>query len=169
MSVTHVAKSFGNILKIALKKIPLQAEFFAFLWYHLSMLGILDRKKLFNRLSLLIIFIFIVNFLAVKFYWYSSIWWLDILTHFLGGFWLSLSVSWFFSGKSTQLSIIKTLIIVLIIGLLWEVFEIVVNETISKNNFDLSDTLADLFFDLSGGVVALFYMSKRLILKEEVK
>src|SRR3989344_6115892 len=55
----------------------------------------MDRKKFFKRIVYLIFFIFIVHFFANKFYWYSSIWYFDIIMHFLGGLWVGLFFIWF--------------------------------------------------------------------------
>ena len=89
----------------------------------------IDKKKLFIRLSTLIIFIFILNLIANKFYWYSSIWYFDMIMHFVGGFWLGLSFLWLFPIKEiTFKKIVEIILGILLIGILWEVYEIVVNE-----------------------------------------
>ena len=69
-----------------------------FLFYILKCYNIciMKRKTLFTFLSLVVVFIFFLNFVAGKLYWYSSIWWFDILMHFLGGFWLGLLFLWVF-------------------------------------------------------------------------
>ena len=44
------------------------------------------------------------------------------------------------------------------LGAGWEVFEIIFNNIIAGNSFDLPDTLSDIFFDLSGGLCAILYI-----------
>lgn len=130
----------------------------------------MDRRKLSVRICLLVIFIFITNFLAGKFHWYSSLPWFDMFMHFLGGFWLALGIMYVFPPKiKSSISILKILLGVLVIGLIWEFFEIIVDANFSKNIFDLEDTLSDLCFDLAGGLVALFYFFKRIGVKTENK
>lgn len=128
----------------------------------------MERKKLFKRLAYLIFFIFLANFLANKFHWYFSIWYFDMVMHFLGGFWLSLVFIWLFSYKKVSFevnfqSIFKILLGVLIIGIFWEIFEFYFINYIAENPFKILDTTSDLFFDLLGGISAIFYFSKRVM------
>lgn len=118
----------------------------------------MDRKKLFKHLTYLIFFILVVNFLANKFYWYSSVWYFDMIMHFLGGFWIGLAFFYLFSPKNNSVSsVFKILFLVLFVGIGWEVFEIFVNNTIVQNPFNALDTISDVFFDLAGGAFAMFY------------
>lgn len=88
--------------------------------------------------------------------------------HFLGGFWLGLASIYLFSIKENSLkSILKILFIVLLIGIGWEVFEIYIDKFITQNSFDFLDTISDLLFDLLGGLSAILYFKKRIILLEE--
>jgi len=121
----------------------------------------MKRKTLFTGLSLFVVLIFLLNFVANKLYWYSSIWWFDILMHFLGGFWLGLVFLWIFYKDLSNLSLkkdtfIKIILGVLFIGFGWEMYEIVVNDIFAKNTFDLFDTSLDMVCDLTGGVVAYY-------------
>lgn len=128
----------------------------------------MDKKKLLKRLSALIFLVFIFNFVATKFYWYSSIWWFDMLMHFLGGFWLALAFIFLFLKKDIIFSdIFKIIIFVLFIGILWEVFEFSLDKTISKNIFNLLDTSSDICFDIAGGLSGIIYSLKRIMIKDE--
>lgn len=130
----------------------------------------MNRKKLFIRLAVLIFLILVANFTANKFYWYSSIPYFDMIMHFLGGFWLALLFIWLYNKeKLNSINILKVMLSILAIGVVWELFEIIVNNSLAKNPFDAGDTLSDLFFDLFGGVCALWYVSKRIMKKVENK
>ena len=123
----------------------------------------MDDKKLSKILIYLIFFILVVNFLANTFYWYSSIWWFDIVMHFLGGFWIGLSFFYLFPSRSNSPnSVFKILLFVFIVGISWEIFEILFNNILAQNPFDILDTLSDIFFDLSGGLCAILYRWKKL-------
>src|SRR3989339_607345 len=125
----------------------------------------MDRTKLTKRLIFLIFFIFFANFLAITFYWYFSIWYFDMIMHFLGGFWIGLLYFYIFPAENKSFYLIfKILLFTLFIGISWEVFEILFNNIIALNPFDFSDTLSDIFFDLAGGGVAIFYFFKRIML-----
>jgi hypothetical protein len=123
---------------------------------------VVDRKRLFKILTHLVISIFLVNCVAVRLYWYYSIWYFDMPMHFFGGLWVGLALIWFLSYKNSSLELSFKLICqiilgVLLIGFLWEVFEILVNNIIAQNQFNTLDTISDIFFDLAGGTFAVFY------------
>lgn len=127
----------------------------------------MHNPKLTKRLAFLIFFIFSLNFLANKFYWYSSISYFDMIMHFLGGFWVGLLALYIFEPSRIYFkSIFHVLLLVFFIGVGWEVFEIFVDKVVTQNSFNLTDTLSDMFFDLLGGVFAIFYFIKRIIFKE---
>jgi hypothetical protein len=56
---------------------------------------------------------------------------------------------------------------VLILGILWELFEVLTHNYIARDLFNTLDTVSDLFFDLAGGAFAvfyfLFYLSKKIM------
>ncbi len=130
----------------------------------------MDRKKLIKTLVTLVIFIFVVHVLASKFYWYYSIWYFDMPMHFLGGFWsglfiiLLLSYKNLLDGKMSG-SILKIILGVLLIGISWEIFEFSANSYFVKNLFVANrlDSVSDIFFDLSGGLVAILYYFKSIV------
>ena len=125
----------------------------------------MERKKLLKHLLYLILFIFVANFAANKFYWYFSIWYFDIIMHFLGGFWIGLAYFYFFSPKILPLEfpqpVFKILAFILLVGVGWEVFELLFNNIIAQNSFNILDTSSDIFFDLSGGLCAILYIWKK--------
>ncbi len=122
----------------------------------------MDRKKLFKILAYLIILIFLINFIAGKLYWYFSIWWFDMSMHFTGGFWLGLAMTWLlYTVDLSPKFVLKIILSVLLFGVLWEIFEILVNNIIAQNPFSLLDTISDIFFDLSGGFCAILYLWRK--------
>jgi len=124
----------------------------------------MDKKKLLKWIVCLMFLMFLANQVALKFYWYYSIWWFDILMHFSGGFWVGLFFLYVFYDKYSALKkFLFVISCVLLIGILWEFFEFFMN-LISTEVFSLSDTALDVFFDLFGGTFAIFYFSKRTML-----
>jgi hypothetical protein len=88
--------------------------------------------------------------------------------HALGGFWVGLCFIWLLKTKDLSFnSIAKIALGVLLIGIFWEMFEILVNRVIAQNPFNYLDTLSDIFFDLTGAFISVFYFIKRIMLKEE--
>ena len=124
----------------------------------------MDRKNLLKRLATLLLFIFLVNYIAMKFYWYSAIWYFDMPMHFIGGFWLGLAYIWLFSVKEFSFKFIYRIILsILLIGIFWEVFELLVDKSITHKPFNALDTLSDIFFALAGGLSAVFYFFKKIM------
>lgn len=154
-------KSYGNKKKIALIDNSVYCKvdrvfYFVVLIYNIY---IMKRKSLFLLLSLCVFFIFSLNFAASKLYWYSSIWWFDVLMHFLGGFWLGLVFLWLIYKDLDKKNLAKDNFIKIVLGVLfvgfgWEIYEIVVNDLLAKNTFDLFDTSTDMIADLMGGISA---------------
>jgi hypothetical protein len=93
-----------------------------------------------------------------------------MLMHFLGGVWLSLLSIYFFSiNRGSFKSVLKILLIVLLIGIGWEVFEILIDKLITLDSFNFLDTLSDICFDFSGGAFGILYFLKRIMSIEENK
>lgn len=126
----------------------------------------MNRSMLLKHLVVLMFFIFLVNFAANKFYWYYSVWYFDIIMHFLGGLWLGLFFAYIFSGKSGPSPgsgfFFKVLLSTLVVGILWEFYEYYLN-AVSLESFDLPDTLYDIFFDMLGAAASLFYLFKIIV------
>ncbi len=130
----------------------------------------MNRKKLLTRIVTLIFSIFIVNSLAEKFYWYSAIWYFDMIMHFMGGLWVGLVVIWLLSPQKTDPDvsfILKAIAGVFLVGVSWEIFEFIFYNYIAGNDFNVLDTISDVFFDLAGGTFAVLYFFNRIMFKTE--
>lgn len=120
----------------------------------------MSQKNLLLRIVLLMFFIFVMDFLAGRFFWYFSISWFDMLMHFLGGLWVGFFFTYVFYRQNLfSSSFFKIVLCVLLVGVLWEGFEIFANQYIGRTPFDILDTSSDLFFDLLGGAVAVLFLS----------
>jgi len=133
---------------------------------------VIDRKRLFKIQAYSVILIFLINTIALKLYLYSSIWYFDMIMHFFGGFWVGLIALWFFSYKNLSFEfcfkfILKIILSVLMVGVLWEVFEILFVNVVAQNSFNILDTTSDIFFDLAGGIFAVFYFFKKIMLTDK--
>ncbi len=129
-----------------------------------------NKKKILVRIVSLIVTIFILNYLALKFHWYFSIWWFDMPMHILGGFWVGLCFIWYLKPKDLSFNnIIKIILGFLVIGLLWEIFEISVDKIIMQNPFNVLDTISDICFGLTGAFFSVLYFSKSIMKKQSIK
>ena len=110
-------------------------------------------------------FIFVLYLVGISLYLDYTTWWFDMVMHFLGGFWEGLFFIWFFSPRdSSPRSLLKVFLFVLVVGVIWEFFQIYVNNYIAKYPFDTMDTISDVCFDLAGGAFAVFYFFKKRIM-----
>ena len=127
-------------------------------------------KKFITKLVMLGFIIFLLNYLAVQFYWYTSIWYFDIIMHFLGGIWVGFMIIWFLKIKLiSSKTILQIILGVFLIGVLWEFFEIILNDYTTQNPFNILDTVSDIFCDLAGGTFATLYFLKKIMsIKENI-
>lgn len=123
---------------------------------------------------ILLFLILLLHVVAMVNFWYWSVWWFDIIMHFLGGFWVALL---FFNLNSkfnflpdnlltNNLTINNLTILVLALGFValiavcWEFFEFLYDVFISSKGYSgvaqlgVADTIGDLFFGLLGGLIA---------------
>ncbi|MEE8131579.1 MAG: hypothetical protein V3T98_00820 [Candidatus Paceibacterota bacterium] len=132
----------------------------------------------------LILLLLILSFhtVALVNFWYWTFWWLDVVMHFLGGFWVALL---FFNLNSKLnflpinslnslthklITIILSLGFVALIAVSWEFYEFLYDVFISIRGYPwvaqqgMADTISDLFFGLLGGLIAaIIVLKKRLV------
>jgi uncharacterized membrane protein YjdF len=103
--------------------------------------------------------------------------WFDLLTHFIGGVWIGYATVWFLYGSkyitprlwAPKKAFLYILISVLSIGILWELYEIIVHliEDIPFEMGYLQDTCMDIVMDTLGAVSAyvfsVFFSKRRSI------
>jgi len=131
----------------------------------------------------LFIVILVFHTLAVINNWYWTCNWIDMPMHFLGGLWLALLFFYFINPKLSPygrppegrqinnyewlITLISVLGFVILVGVLWEFFEFLFDVFIASKGYlavaqqGTADTMADLFFDLLGGLVAWIIYSVR--------
>jgi hypothetical protein len=109
----------------------------------------------------------ILQWFAAEFYLYWIWWWFDYVTHFIGGFAIELFALWFILRIMPSAwrydPIQLALIVVLIVGVGWEIFEYVNGITDSAEGYPLDiahDMVADLLGAVCAGMIALRLMKK---------
>lgn len=135
----------------------------------------MPREKMLSLLAALVCLIFVLHVVAIFFHLYWTLWWYDIILHFLGGVFLGLLVLWlrFFSGyfgTPPFISGFSTLLLVLsaafFIGLGWEVFERMLGNTWSVEGYYL-DTATDIVFDVTGALASFYLFKKGHVIQKE--
>ena len=117
------------------------------------------------------IFILAIHLWAIATSGYYYIWWLDMVPHFLGGFWLgSMGIYLFlrmnFELNSRAFVFLILLALVSLGGVFWEFFEYGYDKIFAARGLgplaqiDIGDTMGDLFLDLLGGILAHFIFLK---------
>ena len=90
-------------------------------------------------------------------------WWYDIMLHFLGGLWVALMFQWLAARQKATVLIIPTLLAVCLVGVAWEIFEILIGSP-REANFAF-DTSLDILMDVIGGILgyasAAYILAKR--------
>lgn len=117
----------------------------------------------------LIVVLGTLHFTAEAFYLYWTIWWFDNMVHLLAGFAGGFIIVWFLSDfisfhlkKNSNLNSVLIIIgSVLVVGIVWEIFEYINNITPYAEGY-IFDTTLDLFFDLLGATLASVIGVKRI-------
>lgn len=124
----------------------------------------MKNYKLFFQAFILLVIIYLLNELAGKFYLHWTVWWYDVMLHFLSGacaaiafvFFYNLVFNVFRSGKNQ--TILFSFIFVFIVGTVWEYYELSFGLTsISDGIFFYRDTISDIIIDLCGGFFGTLY------------
>ncbi len=104
--------------------------------------------------------LFIVHLFATMtgLYWISG--WFDSISHLIGGFGIFFVLAYVFSFKGRFPSFRSVVAVSLLIGVIWELFELRYGITsISSHRYSF-DTSSDLFFDIVGGFLAFLITKK---------
>ena len=111
----------------------------------------------------------LLHFIAESFYFYWTVFWFDIMMHFLGGISVSLLTLWLISrSKSFENSrnsflakLFTVLVAVLIVSFFWEVLEHLTGTAKALEGYIL-DTTTDTIFALLGATTSTYLVSPRI-------
>jgi len=128
----------------------------------------MSSKIIISLIALIAILIGILERTAQTYFLYYTIWWFDILMHFLGGLWVSLIAVWFYKaftrGKSnSRKAYLISVVAILLVGISWEVTEVLFD--IAPPGSYVLDTSLDLLMDILGALTGV-YIVFRETLKE---
>jgi hypothetical protein len=135
------------------------------------------KKPLFWEMFLMIAVAVILNYFAKIYHLYWSIYEFDSLVHFIAGIGVALFFLWFYfsSGFFNPLkrNFAKFLMIAIIgtvfVAILWEIYELMMGETMVQKVGYPYDTTMDIIMTVSGALVGCFYafLGEENIKKEE--
>ncbi len=118
------------------------------------------RDRLMRRLGLIMLAVFVLHVAATFLHWYSLVWWFDMPMHFLGGmavFYIS-AVIVLPLRERMQLGRFAFDCVLggLLIGVLWEAFELYLYMRYGFPPFSAVDSLSDVCFDIAGLCLAAY-------------
>jgi len=104
----------------------------------------------------------VIHLLGLAFFLYWRIWWLDIFNHFGGGFWVGGMVLWgyqrlfpSFSQNTSRVAFITLAILgAFVVGIWWEIYEVLIGSILLPSEEYFSDTIIDLIADTVGAIAA---------------
>ncbi len=112
-----------------------------------------------RQIFALILLIAGLHFLGLERHYYWLLWWYDIVLHLLGGLWVGLVAIWLGRQLNLTLGWSRLLLIILTVGVAWELYELWFGLTLTSKAGYLEDTGLDLVFDLLGAIGAGFFSS----------
>lgn len=92
--------------------------------------------------------------LGLAFFYFAHMWWYDIPAHILGGMWAGFFCMWAALHFRRHLSLTYVIVGVFLIGVMWEVFEVMLGIGGSPFMSYPLDTAKDLLDDVVGAFIA---------------
>lgn len=117
--------------------------------------------------------IFVAWAFTMIYEWHFYYWWVDMILHFAGGFWVLVLARYVANHYNIEMSgahrdVARFLVFisfVAFVGILWEFFEFILDRYITFTGFTylarvFEDTLLDLVLDILGGTIAFLLYFK---------
>ena len=124
---------------------------------------VMIKWQLFKHTLSVLFALTVLELLANVFYLHWTVWWFDVILHFLGGASVSMTAVLILHYQLNQtISQFKLILIgvigALVIGFLWEVYEVLAGDTFLSDGISYwRDTSSDLIMDICGGFFATLY------------
>ncbi|HBD24610.1 MAG: hypothetical protein A2566_02715 [Candidatus Zambryskibacteria bacterium RIFOXYD1_FULL_40_13] len=132
------------------------------------------NARLFKNASYLFLLIAILYLFELKFYLAWSIWWYDMVLHFLSGILVGIVTTlifhkFFYKKDDEFLKIfVSAMVSIVFVGIAWEIYELYFEMTSFSDGMNYYiDTSSDLFLDIVGALFGVWY--GLAILKKETK
>lgn len=130
------------------------------------------RLKMLLYLAILAILISALNIFALRFHLYWLLPWFDNMMHVFGGVLISALIFIVFNWSNFNLEkypinfkyfATVNILSVFIVGLLWEIFELVFGITYTVSSDYVRDTISDLSLDVIGAILFIFFARNKII------
>lgn len=106
-----------------------------------------------------------LHWIASDLYYYWTVPWYDIMMHFLGGAWVALAALWllempFSRFFKARVSLTSVVLLSVVVGVLWEVYEIIFGFSDPSAVGYTADTSLDLVMDTIGAALTVWVFGK---------
>lgn len=120
------------------------------------------NKTILGYLFTSTLLLFLLHTFAISFKLYWTVWWIDIISHLLGGSVVAfIAILLWMNGKEKRMpKNTELFIFVLLVGILWEVFELTFGVVATSDPGFLLDTLIDICMDLCGIIITKFLITE---------
>jgi len=122
------------------------------------------NDRFFLILFFVLIAVALIHGIGTAFFLYWKFWWLDVVAHFAGGFWVGGITLWglTFLSNSIKEEIINSPFITLLlaafiaftVGVVWEIYEVLIDAVLFSFSDYMFDMILDLTMDVLGGIGA---------------
>ncbi len=122
------------------------------------------KKEIFKRAFWTLFAVGVLNLVATELHLHWSLWWIDVILHFLGGLTVALFILWFFAANfdlknwSQGKILAVALVGAICVGVLWEFYELYFGMTLFSDGWHYyADTGSDLIMDFVGGIFGFIW------------
>ncbi len=122
----------------------------------------------------LLVVVAALHWIASDLFYYWTVPWFDIMMHFLGGAWVALAALWllempFSRFFKARMSLVSVVLLTIVVGVLWEVYEIIFRFSDPAMAGYAADTLLDLVMDTLGAVATVGVFGRLMKASESEK
>lgn len=127
----------------------------------------IENNRYFLPSFLTLVVVTALHWVASELDYYWTVAWYDVMMHFLGGAWVVLFALWVcrmpFARKLPGLVTFQNLLLfALLVGVAWEIHELVLRFADPSRPEYLSDTILDLVMDMLGAAAVCLIYRKRI-------
>jgi len=124
-----------------------------------------NRLKMLFLVFLLATAVALLDYLGQIFRLYWALWWFDLVMHFLGGLVVGLFLAWLYvfvlKKKPDGRLIWASVVGVIIIGSLWEIYEVFIGINVTHEPY-VWDTTIDIILDITGAIIGSKYIKNQI-------
>lgn len=122
----------------------------------------MQQNKIFRAMFWILFIVGAMNAIAYKLYLFWTVIWFDMVMHFLGGLFVSLFFFAMLSVLKSKLSYVEKLVLgvvfTVLVGLVWEYYELVIGVTNLADTVYWGDTGMDIVMDTLGSIVGVLFV-----------